>query len=253
MVMISTQNTKNAILFGILCTFCYVRQKRICTIQFCRLYQTHYHCALFCAVLGIAGSITYSLDGTNYSADLPTGTYAGTYNVYYKVAPIYNYNEFVSASPVSVSIGKATPTVTAPTATNPTYTGAAQDLITAGSTTGEVIEALLSEGMIKEYAPEPEPEPEKEPEPSKVEVSFPMEGHTARSPWLTHELQNCYEFIGSCGASINSKAFSSNSGSLPHIFRFRLALTFFFRAGRYLSIAITKCRITARLSGALSL
>ena len=34
--------------------FCYVRQKRICTIQFCRLYQTHYHCARFCAVLGIA-------------------------------------------------------------------------------------------------------------------------------------------------------------------------------------------------------
>ena len=45
----------------------------------------------------------------------------------------------------------------------------------------EIFEALLSEGMIKEYVPEPEPEPEKEPEPSKVEVSFPMEGHTARS------------------------------------------------------------------------
>ena len=45
----------------------------------------------------------------------------------------------------------------------------------------EVIETLLSEGMIKEYAPEPAPEPEREPEPSKVEVSFPMEGHTARS------------------------------------------------------------------------
>ena len=83
-----------------------------------------------------SGSITYSLDGTNYSADLPTGTNVGTYNVYYKVAGNDDYNEFVSALPVSVSIGKATPTVTAPTATNPTYTGAAQDLITAGSTTG---------------------------------------------------------------------------------------------------------------------
>ena len=45
----------------------------------------------------------------------------------------------------------------------------------------EVVETLLSEGMIAEDVPEPEPEPEKEPEPSKVEVSFPMEGHTARS------------------------------------------------------------------------
>ena len=45
----------------------------------------------------------------------------------------------------------------------------------------EVVETLLSEGMIKEYVPEPEPEPEREPEPSKVEVSFPMEDHTARS------------------------------------------------------------------------
>ena len=54
-------------------------------------------------------------------------------------------------------------------------------LVIGDEADGEVIEALLSEGMIKEYAPEPEPEPEKEPEPSKVEVSFPMEVHTARS------------------------------------------------------------------------
>lgn len=54
-------------------------------------------------------------------------------------------------------------------------------LVIGDDADAEVIEALLSEGMIKVYAPEPEPETEKEPEPSKVEVSFPMEGHTARS------------------------------------------------------------------------
>ena len=54
-------------------------------------------------------------------------------------------------------------------------------LVIGDDADAEVIEALLSEGMIKEYVPEPELEPEKESEPSKVEVSFPMEGHTARS------------------------------------------------------------------------
>jgi len=100
-----------------------------------------------------SGSITYSLDGTNYSADLPTGTNVGTYNVYYKVAGNDDYNEFVSASPVSVSIGKATPTVTAPTATNPTYTGAAQNLITAGSTTGGEMQYALGtkDAATEEY------------------------------------------------------------------------------------------------------
>ena len=100
-----------------------------------------------------SGSITYSLDGTNYSADLPTGTNVGTYNVYYKVAGNDDYNEFVSASPVSVSIGKATPTVTAPNATNPIYTGAAQDLITAGTTTGGEIQYALGtkDAATEEY------------------------------------------------------------------------------------------------------
>ena len=39
-------------------------------------------------------------------------------------------------------------------------------LVIGDDADAEVIEALLSEGMIKEYAPEPEPEPEREPEPS---------------------------------------------------------------------------------------
>lgn len=54
-------------------------------------------------------------------------------------------------------------------------------LAIADDADAEVIEALLSEGMIAEYVPESETEPEKEPEPFKTEVSFPMEKHTARS------------------------------------------------------------------------
>ena len=54
-------------------------------------------------------------------------------------------------------------------------------LVIADGADAEVVETLLAEGLIAEYVPEPEAEPEKEPEPSKAEVSFPMEGHTARS------------------------------------------------------------------------
>ena len=52
-------------------------------------------------------------------------------------------------------------------------------LVIGDDADAEVVESLLAEGLIAEDVPEPEPE--KEPEPSKVEVSFPMEGHTARS------------------------------------------------------------------------
>ena len=54
-------------------------------------------------------------------------------------------------------------------------------LVIGDEADAEVVETLLAEGLIAEYVPEPEPEPEKEPEPSRVEVSFPMEEHTARS------------------------------------------------------------------------
>ena len=101
-----------------------------------------------------SGSITYSLDGTDYSPDLPTGTNTGTYSVYYKVAGNDDYNEFVSTLPVSVTIAKATPTVTAPTATNPIYTGAAQDLITAGTTTGGEIQYSLDGSNYSKTIPQ---------------------------------------------------------------------------------------------------
>ena len=39
------------------------------------------------------GTMTYSLDGTNYSAEIPTGTDAGTYTVYYRVEESDNWEE----------------------------------------------------------------------------------------------------------------------------------------------------------------
>ncbi len=53
--------------------------------------------------------LSYSLDGVNYSADIPTATDAGTYTVYYKVENSGNWNE-VDAKNITVSITKATPT-----------------------------------------------------------------------------------------------------------------------------------------------
>ena len=49
------------------------------------------------------GAMTYSLDGTNYSTDIPTATNAGTYTIYYKVAASDNWNA-VDVQTVSVTI-----------------------------------------------------------------------------------------------------------------------------------------------------
>ncbi|MCQ2517438.1 MAG: hypothetical protein MJ119_01635, partial [Lachnospiraceae bacterium] len=80
------------------------------------------------------GVIKYSLttDGT-FTADIPEGTDAGTYSVFYKVEADLNHNEFVCEAPVSVSIAKADWTVTSPTGNSLSYTGTDQALVTAGS------------------------------------------------------------------------------------------------------------------------
>ena len=51
------------------------------------------------------GFLVYSLDGTNFSPDIPTGTDAGTYNVYYKVDGTADYTGVaVNTPPISVTI-----------------------------------------------------------------------------------------------------------------------------------------------------
>ena len=59
------------------------------------------------------GTLEYSLDNSTYSTTLPTGTDAKTYSVYYRVKGNDNYED-VAAKSITASIGKGTPTVTAP-------------------------------------------------------------------------------------------------------------------------------------------
>ena len=71
--------------------------------------------ALVSAGTAAGGEMVYSLTGTGtYSKNIPTGTYAGSYTVYYKVAGDKNHNNTVPAS-VTATIGAAnqTPTITA--------------------------------------------------------------------------------------------------------------------------------------------
>ena len=88
------------------------------------------------------GTLKYSLDGTNWSTDVPIGTDAGSYKVYYRVTGDKNY-ESVAETSIDVTIGKAAPTVTDPEAKTLTYTGAAQELVSAGSTTGGTLKYSL--------------------------------------------------------------------------------------------------------------
>ena len=84
----------------------------------------------------VGGTMQYSLDGVNYSAALPTGINAGSYFVYYKVIGDATHTD-MAPQHFNVVIAKANPIVTAPTAiAGLVYSGEAQVLINAGSTTG---------------------------------------------------------------------------------------------------------------------
>ena len=85
------------------------------------------------------GTLDYSLDGTTYGTAIPKGTDAKTYTVYYRVTADTNHND-VAATSISVTIGKANATVTAPTAmTGLVYTASPQVLINAGNVTNGVM------------------------------------------------------------------------------------------------------------------
>ncbi len=100
------------------------------------------------------GEMQYSTDNSTWSADIPTKTDVGTYTVYYKVVGDENYNDS-SVDSVSVTISKATPTVTAPTAIEGLkYTGSEQELVTAGTTDFGTLEYKLGEdGTYSESIP----------------------------------------------------------------------------------------------------
>ena len=93
------------------------------------------------------GEMQYSLteDGT-YTPAIPTGTDAGEYSVYYKVQGDKDHNGTEPSGPVTITIAKADPKVTAPVpVTGLTYTGEEYELITAGTTTGGTLVYSLDE------------------------------------------------------------------------------------------------------------
>ncbi|MBR4093660.1 MAG: chitobiase/beta-hexosaminidase C-terminal domain-containing protein, partial [Oscillospiraceae bacterium] len=87
------------------------------------------------------GEMQYSLDGTNYSSAIPTGTDAKTYTVWYKVVGDENHNDTTPAS-IKVSIAPKSITVTADNASktygedDPTFTYTATGLEGSDTLTG---------------------------------------------------------------------------------------------------------------------
>ena len=65
---------------------------------------------LITAGVATAGTLQYSTDGTNYSTNVPQGTAAQEYTVYYKVVGNANYNG-IAAQSFKVTIAKATVTL----------------------------------------------------------------------------------------------------------------------------------------------
>lgn len=87
------------------------------------------------------GTPLYSLDETSWSADIPTATKVGDYDVYYKVEGTTNYNGIAKTKLGTVTItGNAIPVgeYTLPTvlATNINFDNTAHNLANAGSATG---------------------------------------------------------------------------------------------------------------------
>lgn len=85
------------------------------------------------------GTMEYSLDGQNYSANIPKGTNAATYTVYYKVKGDENHSD-TEPQQLTVEIGKAPRTINAPTQSSVTTTSVTLNAATvsAGADDGKV-------------------------------------------------------------------------------------------------------------------
>lgn len=98
------------------------------------------------------GTLQYSLNQTSgYSTNIPTGTNAGNYTIYYKVIGDSNYND-VTVKTLSVSIGKATPALNVQAVQGLIYTGESHKLVT-GSTMGGTLEYSLNGTDYNESIP----------------------------------------------------------------------------------------------------
>ena len=85
------------------------------------------------------GEMQYSLDGTNYSSAIPTGTVAKTYTVWYKVVGDENHNDTEPAS-IEVTIAPKTVEISSVTAINRAFDG---------TNTVEISEVII-EGILVE-------------------------------------------------------------------------------------------------------
>ena len=89
---------------------------------------------LIAAGTATGGTMQYSLDGTNWSTSIPTGTNAGDYTVYYKVVGDESHKDIAPAN-FGVSIAKGTPVITAPAgATDLTFNGQNQNILKTAAT-----------------------------------------------------------------------------------------------------------------------
>lgn len=85
------------------------------------------------------GTMQYSTDGSSYSADIPTGTGAGTYTVWYKVVGDDNHSD-TDPVEVKITIAKATPDYTVPTGLTATYGNTLNDVtLTSGWTWDDAV------------------------------------------------------------------------------------------------------------------
>lgn len=88
------------------------------------------------------GTMQYSTDGSSYSADIPTGTGAGTYTVWYKVVGDANHSD-TDPVQVEVTIKKADPDVTAPDGLTATYGDTLSDVALSGGWTWDTPDASV--------------------------------------------------------------------------------------------------------------
>lgn len=91
------------------------------------------------------GTMKYSLNGTDWSTNVPTGVNAVTYYPKWKIFGDANHNDTEPVE-LTVSIAKVTPIVTAPVAkTTLVYSAEAQQLVNAGSTNFGTLQYTTSE------------------------------------------------------------------------------------------------------------
>ncbi len=100
------------------------------------------HSLLFPQFIYDGGTVWYSINGGEYSTDYYAQN-AGEYNIKYKVIGDSNHTNIEETVFGTVTIAKATPTVTAPTAKEITYNATAQELVNAGSTNGGELQYSL--------------------------------------------------------------------------------------------------------------